>query len=304
MPFAEWWQGLQRKLSRRSAELHCGHRNLYILPSRFGGLWLLTTGVLYLLGINSRSNGPVLLAFVMGALLLLSLFLTHLNLQGLRLQALPQRPCLAGEATIYCFETHSHCHRPSLKWRWLAVDAPPQQCLHIAPGRHRLKLSWQAPGRGQHLPGRLLLHTTAPLGLFRCWCYWEPPTPIWVAPARRPGPVMELPHNRSSGGDLFEGLRPWRQEEGWRRLAWKAQARGRGRLAKEFVSETCEQLWLAPNPQIPLETALEHLCDRLLRELNAGRAVGLVLPDGSSLGPSNDRDHLELCLQALAEWPA
>ena len=304
MPFAEWWQGLQRKLSRRSAELHLSHRNLYILPSRFGGLWLLTAGVLYLLGINSRSNGPVLLAFVMGAVLLLSLFLTHLNLQGLSLTALPQRPCLAGEPTTYCLETHSRCQRPSLKWRWLQADAPAQQCVHLAPGRHRLDLNWQPAKRGQQYPGRLLLHTTAPLGLFRCWCYWEPPTPIWVAPAPRPGPVQEVPHNRTTGGDLFEGLRPWRQEEGWRRLDWKAQARGRGRLAKEFVTETSEQLWLAPAPQIPLEMALEHLCDRLLREIRAGRAVGLVLPDGSSLNPSSQRDHLERCLQALAEWPA
>lgn len=124
MPFAKWRQGLQRKLSRRSAGLQLNHRNLYILPSRFGGLWLLTAGVLYLLGINSRSNGPVLLAFVMGAVLLLSLFLTHLNLQGLSLQALPQRPCLAGEPTTYRLETHSRCHRPSLKWRWLQADAP------------------------------------------------------------------------------------------------------------------------------------------------------------------------------------
>ena len=304
MPCAEWWQGLQRKLSRRSEQLHLNHRNLYILPSRFGGLWLLTAGVLYLLGINSRSNGPVLLAFVMGAVLLLSLFLTHLNLQGLSLQALPQRPCLAGETTTYRLETHSHCHRPSLKWRWLQADAPPQQCLHLAPGHHRLNLTLQAPGRGQHLPGRLLLHTTAPLGLFRCWCYWEPPTPIWVAPARRPGPVVELSGNRTSGGDLLEGLRPWRQEEGWLRLDWKAQARGRGWLAKNFVSETSSELWLAPAPQLPLETALEHLCDRLLRDITAGRAVGLVLADGSGLNPSSDRDHLERCLKALAEWPA
>ena len=304
MPFANWWQGLQRKLSRRSTKLQLNHRNLYILPSRFGGLWLLTAGVLYLLGINSRSNGPVLLAFVMTAVLLLSLFLTHLNLQGLSLLALPQHACLAGEATCYRLETHSLCHRPSLKWRWLLVDAPEQQCLHIAPGRHCLDLHWKAPRRGQHLPGRLLLHTTAPLGLFRCWCYWEPPTPIWVAPTPRPGPVQELGQNTSNDGDLFASLRPWRQEEGWRRLDWKAQARGRGQLAKEFVNNSSDELWLAPAPHIPLEIALEHLCDRLLRELRANRPVGLVLADGSRLSPSSDRAHLERCLQALAAWPA
>ena len=303
MPFARWWEGLQHKLSRGNEELHLNHRNLYILPSSFGGLWLLTSGVLYILGINSRSNGPVLLAMGMAALMVLSLFLTHLNLQGLQLKAVPQRPCLAGETTAYEIEAQSQSARPSLKWRWIKVGAPEQQCIHLEPGKQRIGLAWESEMRGRQQPGRLVLHTTAPIGLFRCWCYWEPPQEIWVAPRPRPGPVEELKSELTNGGDLFDGVRPWRKEEGWRRVDWKALARGRGRLSKKFSNEEETEVWLTTAAQIPLERALEHLCERVLRESRSGREVGLVFPDGDYLEPQKDRDHVERCLRALAEWP-
>ena len=303
MGFAEWWQGLQRRLSRRSAQLQLGQRNLYILPSRFGSVWLLAGAALYLLGIHGRSNTPVLLGFLMVALMGLGLFLTHLNLQGMRLQVVPQELAFAGEVHPYWIEVESRSWRPSLHWRWLEPQAPAQQSVHIHPGRQRLALNWRARQRGHQQPGRLLLHTTAPLGLFRCWCYWEPPEPIWVAPARRSGPVQELHQSQQPDGDLFEDLRPWRPEEGWRRVDWKANARGRGMLAKRFNSPSSTNLWLAPAPQLPLEQALEHLCERLMHHWSRGRAVGLVLADGQTLEPANGRDHLERCLKALAEWP-
>ena len=315
MPFGSWWQGLQRKLSRRSPELRLSHRNLYILPSRFGGLWLLTAAVLYWLGINSRSNSAVLLAFLMAAVMLLSMFLTHLNLQGLTLRVLPQQPCLAGEATTYSIETDSLFPRPSLKWRWLSGDAPSQQCLHLAQGRQRLDLIWQAPERGVRLPGRLLLHTTAPLGLFRCWCYWEPPTPIFVAPAPRQGPVQRLnspskdaptpgQHRALAGSDNFQDLKPWRPEEGLGRIDWKALARGRSWMTKSFASETPVELWLAAATDLPQETALEHLCHQVFQELTAGGTVGLLLPDGRQLPSRRGPEHLQSCLRALAEVPS
>ena len=107
MGFAEWWQGLQRHLSRRSAQLLLGQRNLYILPSRFGSVWLLAAAALYLLGIHGRSNTPVLLCFLMLALMGLGLFLTHFNLQGMRLEVLPQELAFAGELQPYWIDVES-----------------------------------------------------------------------------------------------------------------------------------------------------------------------------------------------------
>ena len=46
---------------RPGLELRLGLRTLYILPTRFGLLWLATAGLLYLVGLQMRSNGSLLL---------------------------------------------------------------------------------------------------------------------------------------------------------------------------------------------------------------------------------------------------
>jgi uncharacterized protein (DUF58 family) len=286
--------------------LQLGHRNLYILPSRYGGVWLLTAGLLYLIGINTRSNGPLLLAFLMGALILLALFLTHFNLQGLVLEASVQPIGFADENSTFRVQSRSRLERPGLVWRWLIPGAPPQQRLNLTAGANQLCIPWVAHQRGCHNPGRLLLHTTAPLGLFRCWTYWEPPERIWVAPARTSGPVLELnpADTFPQGCDDFDDLQPWREADGLQRVDWKAVARGRGWLKKQFSKPKPCELWLAPQPQLPLEQALEHLCERLCSALQQGQSVGLQLPGGTLIEPGKGSEHLDRCLKALAELPA
>ena len=87
-----WQNQLQQRLSSQGLELRLHRRNLYILPTAFGAAWLLLIAIIYLLGIQSRSNGPVLLALLMLALLLLGPFLTHRNLEGLELRCLEPGP--------------------------------------------------------------------------------------------------------------------------------------------------------------------------------------------------------------------
>lgn len=304
MRFANWRSRLERRFSRRCLQVHLGHRTLYILPTGFGVLWLLAAAALYLLGTQAQRNTPVLLGFLMLSLEALALFLTHSNLQGLELKALDQEPCCAGDAHTYWLEVRSRIWRPGVRWRWLTQQPPNCGVLHIQPGQSRIGLPWSAQQRGIQPAGRLLLISSAPLGLFRCWAYWEPSLPVWVAPRRLKGPITlhsdEPPH---SDGDVLDGLAPWRPEQGWRRVDWKAKARGRGWRTKTFLAPPAEQLWLAPAPQLPLETALEHLCDGVYRKLKAGEAVGLALPGGQGLPPLTGRDQLQACLRALAAWP-
>ena len=305
MHFVRWRQVLERRLSRRTNLLILGHRNLYIFPSRFGFLWFLASGLLYLVGINTRSNGPLMLSFLMGSLMLLALFLTHFNLQGLELEALPQPLGFAGESFRFRIQARSNIERPGLVGVWLNTNASPLEILHIKAGEETVNLQWPVPGRGLHNPGRLLLFTTAPLGLFRCWTYWEPQLKIWIAPSRSPGPVLEVPEKDlcTHNGDEFSDLKPWRQGENLQRFDWKALARGRGWLNKQFNQPELDQLWLAPSPKLPTELALEHLCYRLCIELNRGQAVGLELPGGQRITPSNGPEHRENCLKLLAELP-
>ncbi|MFM8660654.1 MAG: hypothetical protein ACKOCI_04790, partial [Cyanobium sp.] len=81
--------------------LHLHLHNHYILPTRFGGLWLAGAALLQMVGIQTQRNGPLLLSFLLLALLLLAMHLTHANLQGLELRCATPAPGFADAALVY-----------------------------------------------------------------------------------------------------------------------------------------------------------------------------------------------------------
>ena len=302
---------------RRSAELVLGLRNLYILPTGFGWLWLLCCGVLYLLAINGGSNGALLLAYGGVGLFLLAPYLTQFNLQGLELRCGTPEPGFAGERLPYPLLASSHQERLQLRARFRGEASPWSGSLQA--GRQALAVPWQPTGRGLQRPGRLRLEATAPLGLFVCWTLWEPETPQLIYPARRPGPVATLAAAEGdlegSGGGLEElqGSEEWRElgphrpEEGPTRLAWKQLARSGTRLSKRFSDPKPGALLLTPDPAVPWEQALEHLSDRLCRLAAAGEAFGVVLERRGGeplvIPPASGASQLQHCLEALALAP-
>jgi uncharacterized protein (DUF58 family) len=291
-------------------QLRLSLRNLYILPSGFGGLWMLGTAVLYLLGINSSSNGPLLLAFLCTGLFLLSLFLTQFNLQGLELAIAEPMPGFAGELIAYPIELRSRSERHLLR---LAFRGQPLLLHALVPsGISLVAPQWRPARRGLQQPGRLKLYSKAPIGLFVCWSTWHPPQPQLIYPAAVSGPVVErwLPLLEQQltastgldarGSEDFRELSPHRPEEGLQRVAWKQLARGRGWLAKRFEAEAASQLQLSADPQLPREAALEHLCARVLELGRLNQPFALLLPDGRQIAHGQGRGHTEDALRALA----
>ncbi|MEB3199723.1 MAG: hypothetical protein VKK62_04230 [Synechococcaceae cyanobacterium] len=290
-----------------------GLRNLYIVPTRFGWLWLGGLALLQLVGIQMRSNGSLLLSFLMLGLFLLSLHLTHFNLQGLELTLDEPPPGFAGSPLVLPLRlsVRSRCEGLQLRLE----GEPPTAPGNLGPGRHRLPLTWTPQRRGLQHPGVLRLQTTAPLGLCVCWTRWRVPRPQLVYPARRPGPVREVPLPRATpsvaesrlgrreGSETWTDLRRHRPEDLPSRLAWKLLAQGRGSFSKQFSDQRPTAWLLAPDPALPLETALEHLSDRLWRLQAEGALFGLETADGV-LGPDRGPAHRDRCLAALALWPA
>lgn len=296
----------------RGERLRLGLRSLYILPTRFGLLWLAGGSLLLLVAIQSQRNGPLLLSFLMLGLWLLALHLTQFNLQGLELEALAPSGGFAGETLAYPLLCRSRCQRDGIQLGLAGSAATPQP---IAAGESVLSVPWRAERRGLQTPGRLRLQTTAPLGLFVCWTLWEPPRPQPVYPARRPGPVAETPWPASSeisaisanqlaaGSDDWDDLRPHRPQDGLARLAWKSLAQGRGRQTKTFAAATPAVGLLTLAPGLPPERALEHLSAEIWRRSKAGEAYGLAL-GSTQLAPSTGSDHRDRCLLALALAPS
>ena len=286
------------KPSRPCAELKLGHRSLYIIPSRFGVLWIAAAGLLLLVAIQTGSNSTLLLAFLMIGLMLLAMFLTHDTLQGLTLRCDQPAPAFAGEPAHYSLQLDSAAARPrcSLRVQGHAVVV----CDRIAAGRTTLSLPWEAENRSWQLPPPVQIQTIAPLGLFICWGRWQPQQPQLIWPRRRSGPVAETQPPRSIDGlEEWQDLRLVREGERPALVDWASAARGRPLQAKVFNDPEEPEVILAPAPGVALELAREHLADRIWRLHHGGACYGLQI-QGLSLAPSKGVRHRDACLEALA----
>jgi uncharacterized protein (DUF58 family) len=307
---------LVNRLVRRQQDnpLRLGLRNLYILPTGFGWLWLSGAALLLIVAIQTQQNGPLLLSYWMLGLMLLALHLTHFNLQGLELECAASAAAFAGRPAGYALSLRSRLPRDNIQLNWLEADREEGLWLSIGRTEQVVVLPWTPRRRGWQSPGRLRLHSSTPLGLFHCWTLWDPPRPQLIYPRRRPGPVMERPAaatkpnpewtplQRGDGDSEWHDLRPHRPEDGPRRLAWKQLAQGRGRLSKQFSASSTEPLLLAPAAGVPRQEALEHLCERIWRLSQQEACYGLEL-DGSRIAPGSGAAHRDRCLQALATAP-
>ena len=298
--------------AQQGEPLRLGMRNLYIVPSRFGFLWLGGLLLLQVVAIQLQSNGPLLLSFLMLGLFLLTLHLTHFNLQGLELRCGEPLPAFVGQAAAYPLEIRCPERCEGLRLR-LGNEAP-DAARSLPAGTHRLNVAWTPTRRGRQRPGRLRLFTSAPLGLFVCWSRWDPPRPQLILPAPHRGPVgrrdaAESPEAAPGGGfsreggDSWQDLRPHRPEDGPGRLAWKLLAQGRGAHTKRFGDPLAQAPLLTAAAGIPMERALEHLCAAILRLHADGEAYGLALGD-AVVPPGRGRPQRDRCLEMLALSPA
>ena len=307
---AGWAQQLIRP--HRGASLRLSLRKLYILPSGFGWLWLTACAVLVLMGSGAGSTGPLLLAYGGLGLFLLSPFLTQFNLQGLELRCGTPATGFAGEATTY--PLHSHSKAPRLQLRAGFRGQRQIWSGDLPAGRGCLAVPWTPAVRGLQQPGPLQLESLAPLGLFVCWTLWEPAAAQLIYPARRQGSVgRQAPaaqqrlhgggqQERTDGGEHWHDLAPHRPEDGMHRIAWKQLARSGTRLSKRFSDPAPEPELLSPDPSLPWEQALEHLCARCLQLATRGATFGLVL-EARRIEPGGGDGQLRRCLEALALAP-
>lgn len=286
-----------------------GLNNLFILPTRFGMLWLSGCLLLLVAGVQVQSNGPLLLGFLMLGLFLLTLHLTHLNLHGLELSCGSPSPGFARDPLTYPVLVRCRGRVEGLRLGVGEETGPPPLCL--MPGLHRMRVPWSPARRGLQCPGRLRIQTTAPLGLFVCWSHWDPPIPQMVYPARRQGAVgmtsqrmagqsmVAASAARHEGSEEWFDLRPRRPQDSSTRLAWKLVAQGRGRFTKQFRDPPRQTLLLTPEPSLPFEMALEHLSERICRLHAQGASYGLEVR-GHTLAPDRGAEHRDRCLAALA----
>jgi len=284
-------------------------RRIYILPTRHGVLFLLVLFGMLLGSINYNNNLGFLLVFLLGGMVLVSIIHTWRNLLGLNVLSVSAAPVFAGETAVFQVLTRSETLLR--KGVSLGFENAVRILETIAPGTEtNAALTWVTERRGLYSPGKLIIATRFPLGLFRAWANLNTEAAVVVYPQPLAG-ALDLTDSMAGGdadkakeirgADDFKGLKQYQPGDAIQHIAWKTLSRGQGVFTKEFAGEERSSVMLdyAAVPADDAEYRLSRLTDMVLQASQRQLAYGLKLP-GHYLPPDKGERHKQECLKTLA----
>jgi uncharacterized protein (DUF58 family) len=275
-------------------------------------LYLAVVLFFVLLGaVNYQSNAAYVVLAVVGSTAVVSLVHAWRNLSGIRL--LPGRtfPAFAGEPLRAQVTLAGGGHDT---WA-LVVDAPeiaeddgvPLERL-AADGSATVELVLPGRPRGRHGLARLRVASIFPLGLVRVqldvpvtWSWVVYPAPLAGGMAAEDdGDGQQLGGLVGTAGD-FHGHRLYQTGDSQRRVDWRAVARGRPLLVKDYLTGAARECWIdwADHPAADPETRLSLMTGRVMAAERDGLRYGLRLP-GHTREPATGEAHYHECLSLLA----
>jgi uncharacterized protein (DUF58 family) len=287
------------------------HRHIYILPTRYGVFFGVLLATMLLGSMNYANNLGFMTTFLLAGLGLVAMLHTYRNQIGLKIARGRAEAVFAGQAASFEVQIKNlrKGPRPGIRVQagktvLAATDLEPQQTQVVRLGK-------PAEKRGELPLGRIVVSTYFPLGLFRTWSYVELDFHCLVYPA--PAPEVEIPTapsyasshsgDKGVGTDDFLGLRQYRPGDSPRHIDWKALARERGLLTRQFGGDRADQLWLdwSALPDQDVETRLSLLCRCVLTVSERQQTYGMRLP-GLEIPLGRGAAHQGRCLEALARF--
>jgi uncharacterized protein (DUF58 family) len=302
---------LARPRHAEALPVQLNRRRVYVLPTKFGLFFAVLLFTMALGALNYNNNPALLLALILGATAMASLIAAHLQLSGLRIEAVSAEPVAAGTPLSLHVALSAQDGRPR---RGLRLDvlkttafAPPFVSEPVV-----VALSLPTQQRGWLDLGRIRISTTQPLGLAQAWSWVWPTTPMLIYPAPEShGPP--LPSGSGEGlqtrlhpaGDDVHHLRAYRAGDPRRAIAWKPSARRNTLLVREYEQPLGIEVALEWNSlsALPYEQRIRRLARWVDLAEREGRRYRLVLPGQPALGPAQGAVHHHLCLRALALLP-
>ncbi len=306
---ARWERWMQERIPPRR-EVLLTQKNIFIMPSAAGLVFLALLVALLVAGINFENNLAFLITFWLAGLFVVGILHTYANLAGLRLSGSAGAPVFAGERAAFSVRLQgspARCH-DALELRWpLAL---PSEARIPAGGEDLQTLYLPTARRGWFRPGRLRLLSFYPLGLIRAWTWLDLDLACLVYP--RPAGAAPLPLSagrgdegfptRETGAEDFSGFRNYVPGDPLRHVAWRTLAKGQPLQSREYVAFADRCLWLdwdAAAGAGGVEERLSLLC-RWVLDLHAQQApFGLLLP-GTRIEPGSGEAHRDRALAVLA----
>jgi len=289
------------------------NRNIFIMPTRFGFVYLIFVLLLFLLATNYQNNVIMLLSYLMASLFITTMMRSFYNVSGITLSAEKNAAGYAKQSITFPIQVSFPNKRFDLNF---CFDN--QQVLHLSQGEQGDQTVYVCclyENRGIYRPGRLKMSSEYSLGLFKTWTRIDFDQQCSVYPEAIPlsnrksnftGTVNEhsLSNNSKPGIDDFYELKPYIPGEPLSRIAWKQFARGQDRLTKHYHQQQGTTCWLTlmDMPDHGVEKQLQYLCFLINEYNHAGQTFGLDLGH-EKIAPSQGENHFKQCLMALAIYP-
>lgn len=309
--FSKWHQKWLAKHIPALTEVSLHRRNIFILPTSQGLLFLASLCLIFVTAINYVLSLAFGLAFLMLSVFLLCILHTFRNLQHIHVKALPSEAVFCGEDAIF----NVQLSRPTKReYEVIELNFPRGmkcQLDLIESTAVRKSVLLKTSKRGRIKAPRLRIGTRFPLGLWNAWsnvdldmnCLVYPQPIAGDLPARISTSGSGSEQASGPGTEDYYGLRNYQPGDSLRQVAWKVLARGQGMQMKQFVDyvdDRCMLDWGCLTG-VDVEERLSRLCYWVLTLSRSGTPFGLRLP-GVELDMGEGDEHRRQALKALALW--
>lgn len=329
---------LTRRIPQASQQ-QINHRNIFIIPTRFGAGLLIFMLLLFLLGTNYQNNVIILISYLLVSFFIVVLHHSFFNLSGLQFQATNSLQGFVDSPLYFPLVVSSKKVRFTISFSFDQATVKAEQALdHSADknkpsnsklskttlaqleiGENKIRIPYRVCQRGQYPLGRVLIISEFGFGLFKAWtrldfaqqvtAYPKPIANVWSD--KQQSLAIEVAENNLEsyqdsfqlGQDEFHQLQHYQFGEPLSRVAWKHVARGQGWLTKQYQQALSGELQLDFErlPTGTLEQRLSWL-SYAIKDCSAKQiAFSLKLPN-QVVEYDHSRQHTLKCLTALARY--
>ena len=320
---------LTRRIPQGS-EQRINHRNIFIVPTRFGISFVFFILLLFLLGTNYQNNVIILISYLLGSFYIVVLNHSFFNLSGLRFQASNSIQGFVDSQVYFPIVVSNSKTRFNVSFSFdqgaeltklTAQQTKPTQTTieQLAVGESHIKVPYLIGKRGHYALSRVLIRSEFGFGLFKAWtrldfaqqvtAYPKPIAYAW-AETQQDGDAEQIENSVEShqdsfqaGQDEFHQLQHYQLGGPYSRVAWKQVARGQGWLTKQYQKVLSGKLQLDFDhlPSGTLEQRLSWLSYAIKDCSEQQIAFSLKLPN-QTIAYDNSPQHTLKCLAALARY--
>ncbi len=284
------------------------HKNIFILPTKYGYIWFGLLCIMCITGLNYRNNLVLLCCFFLSTCSFVSLIYCFFQLYKLEILPGPGEDGFLGE--MCCFNIFFR--EKENRTRFLELKCMDFETnIIVEPGSIKgVKYFIKPKKRGLFASPHFVLKSLYPFGLFRSWALVKFSTTCIIYPRPIPCDFPEI--NVKYGDEKFEILNrkgiedfseldKYTPPEPSSRIFWKIYAKNSKLVKKVFSgAEQGSMIFsISDFKDYPEEKALCFLCFLVLEASRQGYMFGLQLGQ-KKIPPGSGQSHKIKCLRSLA----